>query len=93
MPLDTRSKRASSVGMLAPFILAPPFPDGTISQGDRQHIAWTYSGILAVRGEWVGLAQLIMHMTMIHKSGIGMFYGFYGAGRMLTADGDYLIFD
>jgi len=45
--LDTRSKRASSVQVMAPYILSPVLPDGTLSQGDRQHIAWTYSGILA----------------------------------------------
>ncbi|HXG36513.1 MAG TPA: hypothetical protein VNL15_06065 [Dehalococcoidia bacterium] len=43
--LDTRSKRASSVQVLSPWVLAPPAPDGLIGQGDRQHIAWTYSGI------------------------------------------------
>ena len=47
MALDTRSKRASSVGILLAFVLAPPLPDGTLGQGDRQHIAATYSGILA----------------------------------------------
>jgi hypothetical protein len=47
--LDTASKRASSVNMLIPGMLAPPFPpDGTISQADRQHIAKTYSGISAM---------------------------------------------
>ncbi len=45
--LDTRSKRASSVGILLVSILAPPLPDATIAQGDRQHIAWSYSGIAA----------------------------------------------
>jgi len=45
--LDTRSKRASSVGILLPFMLSPPLPDGTIDQGDRQHIALSYSGIPA----------------------------------------------
>lgn len=45
--LDTRSKRASSVQIVATFNLAPPLPDGTIAQADRQHIAWTYSGISA----------------------------------------------
>jgi len=43
--LDTRSKRASSVQVLGPATLAPVLPDGTIAQGDRQHIARTYSGI------------------------------------------------
>lgn len=45
--LDSRSKRASSVGLLMPFLLAPPLPDGTLAAGDRQHSAFTYSGILA----------------------------------------------
>lgn len=45
--LNTRSKRASSVGILLPFVLAPPLPDGLIDAADRQHIADTYSGILA----------------------------------------------
>lgn len=46
--LDSRSKRASSVGIVLSFILAPVLPDGTISQADRQHTAWSYSGIVAV---------------------------------------------
>ena len=46
--LDNRSKRASSVQILMTPIMAPPLPDGTISQLDRQHIAWTYSGISAL---------------------------------------------
>lgn len=45
--LDTRSKRASSVQILLPFVLAPVLPDGTIDQGDRQHTAHSYSGIAA----------------------------------------------
>lgn len=45
--LDSRSKRASSAQIVAPWMLTPVLPDGTISQGDRQHIAFSYSGILA----------------------------------------------
>lgn len=46
--LDSRSKRSSSVGILLVSILAPPLPDGAITAvGDRQHIAWEYSGIEA----------------------------------------------
>lgn len=44
--LDTASKRISSVGLMG-SILALPLPDATLGQGDRQHIAWSYSGILA----------------------------------------------
>jgi hypothetical protein len=45
--LDTRSKRASSVQILTPTTLAPVAPDGAMGQGDRQHVAWSYSGINA----------------------------------------------
>jgi hypothetical protein len=45
--LDSRSKRASSVGILLVSVLSPVLPDGTIAQGDRQHVAWSYSGIAA----------------------------------------------
>jgi hypothetical protein len=45
--LDTTSKRASAVQLMKPWTISPPLPDGTIDQGDRQHIAATYSGILA----------------------------------------------
>ena len=45
--LDTRARRASSVQVLAPWLASPVLPDGAIGQGDRQHMAWSYSGILA----------------------------------------------
>lgn len=44
--LDSASKRISSVGLLG-TVLALPLPDGTLGQGDRQHIGFSYSGILA----------------------------------------------
>lgn len=45
--LDSRSKRASSVQVLMPFVLAPVQPDGAIGAADRQHIVWMYAaGIL-----------------------------------------------
>ena len=49
MAIDSRSKRASSVALFG-LLLAPVLPDGTIGQGDRQHIAFMYSGILAEGG-------------------------------------------
>ena len=45
--MNTRSKRASSVGIGLIWLLAPIAPDGTLDQGDRQHAAISYSGILA----------------------------------------------
>jgi hypothetical protein len=48
--LDTASKRTSSVGLLLGWLLAPPIPDGTLGAGDRQHVAWSYSGIAAAAG-------------------------------------------
>ena len=48
--LDSRSKRASSVNILMPFDMAPILADGTLDQGDRQHIAFSYSGISAAAG-------------------------------------------
>lgn len=47
MAVDTRSKRASALQLLSWPVLAEVAPDGTLSQGDRQHAAHSYSGILA----------------------------------------------
>jgi hypothetical protein len=47
MAIDTAAKRLSSFCDGMPWNFGPPFPDGTIDQGDRQTVAFTYSGILA----------------------------------------------
>jgi hypothetical protein len=65
--LDTRSKRASSVGLALAFLLAPVLPDGTIGPGDRQHIAWSYSGILAAGGVQIDGASSI-ELTVKNQS-------------------------
>ena len=44
MAVDTAAKRASALGF-ALFGIVLPVPDGTITQGDRQHLAGYYSGI------------------------------------------------
>ena len=45
MAVDTRSKRQSACGVTLPW-LRTPAPDGSLAAvGDRQHIAWSYSGI------------------------------------------------
>ena len=69
--LETRSKRASSIQALMPFMIAPPLPDGTISQGDRQHIAWMYSGILATEF----LATFLTYILTRTRSLIGVNVG------------------
>ena len=57
--LDTRSKRASSVQILLPFLLAPILPDGALDQADRQHMAHSYSGILASGGAAPATLRLV----------------------------------
>lgn len=50
MPLNTSSKRRSSVALWAPWQAAPPSPTdspGTIDAADREHSAGSYSGIAA----------------------------------------------
>lgn len=42
--LNTRAKRASSVQIMAPYILAPPEPNGSLSTQDKKHILWLYAG-------------------------------------------------
>lgn len=45
--LDTQSKRMSGVNVSLPFARPLSAPDGTVDQGDRQHVAFMYSGIAA----------------------------------------------
>lgn len=66
MAIDSASKRASAVAMLGTFMPALPWPDGTIGQGDRQHQAWTYSGILA--GAQEALNELFYVLSKIELS-------------------------
>lgn len=79
--LDTRSKRASSVGLLSYWLLTPPLPDGTLAQGDRQHVAGLYSGILA--GAGVALAFILDLNTRLRQ----FFDSTYGRTAMDNATG------
>ena len=45
MAIDSAAKRASSAGFLT--LEEHVIPDGTLDQGDRQTMAWSYGGILA----------------------------------------------
>ena len=47
MPLNTSSKRRSSVGLWSPWQTAPPSPTdspGTMDRADRLQSAWSYAG-------------------------------------------------
>ena len=48
MAIDTAAKRSSALDHEEPWQFGIPFPDGTISQADRQHLAFCYSGITVV---------------------------------------------
>lgn len=50
MPIDTRSKRASVLGLALSPLLTLPLADGTIGQNDRQGTAYSYSGLLVGQG-------------------------------------------
>jgi hypothetical protein len=47
MAIDTRSRRASVLGITLAALVALPAPDGTVGQPDRQHVAACYPGIAA----------------------------------------------
>lgn len=42
---DTPSKRYSIMNLSCPWRILLPIPDGTLNQGDRQHLLYYYSGI------------------------------------------------
>jgi hypothetical protein len=47
MPLDSRNKRASALGIGLAALVVLPAPDGTVVQADRQQVAYCYAGISA----------------------------------------------
>lgn len=47
MAVDTRSKRASVLGVGLISALTLPLSDGSVDQADRQHVAFCYAGISA----------------------------------------------
>lgn len=57
MAVDTLSKRVSALNK------SLPIPDGTLDAGDRQHIAWSYSGILA-SPIFLNLAIVLSRITL-----------------------------
>lgn len=59
MAIDTVSKRGSAISIGSPWRSRLPIPDGTIGQGDRQHAAFLYSGILAAAPVAAPIVQLM----------------------------------
>ena len=47
MPVNTRAKRSSAINLRSPWRGLWPAPDASVGQGDRQAVAFLYSGILA----------------------------------------------
>ena len=68
--LDTRAKRASGLHLLKPPLTAPVTPDGTIAQGDRQHIALLYSGILASAPGGGRILNIVASGGLVSRGGL-----------------------
>lgn len=58
MPVDTRNKRASVLGLGLASLLVLPAPDATVHAVDRPHVAYSYSG-LAAEAPVVGPVDLV----------------------------------
>ncbi|HEV8655645.1 MAG TPA: hypothetical protein VGR85_09060 [Candidatus Limnocylindria bacterium] len=72
MAIDTRNKRSSAVFVTMPWRAQLPAPDGAIGQGDRQAVAFMYSGILATAA---GGATLIAQVRGIHRPLFARIFG------------------
>ena len=61
MAIDTAGKRSSCLDYEEVWTAGIPLPDGSVSQADRQHLLWSYSGILVspVAVSVPGLATLL----------------------------------
>ena len=61
MAIDTAAKRSSCLDFEEVWTAGTPFPDGVVDQADRQHLIWSYSGILVspVAVSVPGLATLL----------------------------------
>lgn len=44
MAIDTRNKRASTIGLALPFVSVAPNPDGSLADAaDRRQMSWLYA--------------------------------------------------
>ncbi len=54
--LDTPAKRRSGLQQNHPYVVTLPGPDGTIALADRQHLAFSYSGIAVLPPNFINTA-------------------------------------
>jgi len=67
MAIDTRARRASSVGAARPWVVQLPVPDGAVSLEDRQQTAYRYVGIPAGAFVPPALITYIMSVTEVSQ--------------------------
>lgn len=79
--LDSTSKRRSSVQAALTFVAAPPLPDGTLDAGDRQHMAYTYSGVLAEGAVVVAPTPDPVYSGFTGMSGASLYWSSYIKNR------------
>ena len=60
MPIDTRNKRASCIGIDLAWNRVFPNPDGTIDVNDRQQIGLKYAGTLGVSTGVVSIYRCLL---------------------------------
>jgi hypothetical protein len=72
MALDTRSRRASAIGIAAVFLLAPPLADGVVGQPDRQHVAYCYPGVTSSAVSVLNLSTATTRALMSERTTSGL---------------------
>ena len=89
MAIDTTAKRSSALDHEEIWQFGIPFPDGTISQADRQHLAHSYSGIL-IETLGVGIRTLTLWLksVVLTIESQSANLTFFDADSALTVDND-----
>lgn len=58
MAIDTQAKRMSVAALIMPGFPVTVVPTGSVTQSDRQAVAWMYMGIVAAVGDLYGEPKL-----------------------------------
>lgn len=66
MAIDTRSRRASVLGVATPWLLVLPEPDNTVGSEDRQHVAYAYAGIAAGEATSTETSPIAYNPAVLH---------------------------